>query len=194
MLRIAASRGFLELTQNVIRLSHGHSIPSLKISYKSVRPFFRNLAEKETKKETNKQIDQKQYPMYWGRGNNGYAARMFSDNTKDWLRGSDPMRHMTLSHHGLAILSLHSTGYHWLWLELTVPSELDPLSCWMHPGTPATDSLHTHTVTWQFRLMITAYTPTHRLHWLLHSTNQSTDKSINLINQWMNEWVIQSMN
>jgi len=83
VLRIAASRGFLELTQNVIRLSHGHSIPSLKISYKSVQPFFRNLAEKETKKETNKQIDQKQYPMYWGRGNNGYAARMFSDNTKD---------------------------------------------------------------------------------------------------------------
>jgi len=36
---IAASRGFSELTQNVIRSSHGQCTPSLKISCKSVQPF-----------------------------------------------------------------------------------------------------------------------------------------------------------
>jgi len=40
-----------ELTQNLIRSSHGHSTPSLKISCKSVQPFSRNVADKETKKE-----------------------------------------------------------------------------------------------------------------------------------------------
>jgi len=51
-----ASRGFSELTKNVIRSSHhGHSTPSLKISCKSVLPFCRNLADKETNKERNKQ-------------------------------------------------------------------------------------------------------------------------------------------
>jgi len=44
-----------ELTQNLIKSSHGHSTPSLKISCKSVQPFSRNVADKETKKETNKQ-------------------------------------------------------------------------------------------------------------------------------------------
>jgi len=39
-----------ELTQNVIRSSHGHSKPSLKISCKSVQPFSCNVADKETKK------------------------------------------------------------------------------------------------------------------------------------------------
>ena len=48
---IAASRGFSELTKNVIRSSHGQSAPSLKISCKSVQPFSRNLANKERKKE-----------------------------------------------------------------------------------------------------------------------------------------------
>jgi len=51
MLHITASRGFSELAKNVIRSSHGHSTPSLKISCKSVQPFSRNLANKETKKE-----------------------------------------------------------------------------------------------------------------------------------------------
>ena len=46
---IAASRGLPELTQNVIRSSHGHSTPSLKISHKSVQPFSRNVADKEIK-------------------------------------------------------------------------------------------------------------------------------------------------
>ena len=40
-----------ELTQNWIRSSHGHSTPSQKISCKSVQPFSRNVADKETKKE-----------------------------------------------------------------------------------------------------------------------------------------------
>jgi len=39
-----------ELTQNVIRSSHGHSTPSLKISCKSVQPFSRNVADKEINK------------------------------------------------------------------------------------------------------------------------------------------------
>jgi len=67
MLHIAASRGFSELTKNVIRSSHGHSAPSLKISRKSVQSFSRNLADKETnkqrKKQANKEIDTKQYPV-----------------------------------------------------------------------------------------------------------------------------------
>ena len=56
-----------ELTQNLIRSSHGHSTPSLKISYKSVQPFSRNVADKETKKERKKErkeeIAWKQYPV-----------------------------------------------------------------------------------------------------------------------------------
>jgi len=58
VLRIAASCSFMS--------SHSHSAPSLKISCKSVQPFSLNLANKETKKETNKQnkeIDRKQYPI-----------------------------------------------------------------------------------------------------------------------------------
>jgi len=47
LLRIAASCGFLELTRNVIRSSHGHSTPSLTISCKSVQRFARNVANKE---------------------------------------------------------------------------------------------------------------------------------------------------
>jgi len=54
MLRIAASHGVSEFTKNVIRSSHGHSAPSLKILCKSVQPFSRNLADKDTKKELNK--------------------------------------------------------------------------------------------------------------------------------------------
>jgi len=53
-----------ELTQNVIRSSHGHSTPSPKISRKSVQPFSRNVADKERKKspENNTQSP------YRGRG------------------------------------------------------------------------------------------------------------------------------
>jgi len=54
-----AHRGIARL----IRSSHGHSTPSLKISCKSVQSFSRNLANKETKKERNKEIDRKQYPV-----------------------------------------------------------------------------------------------------------------------------------
>jgi len=47
----------------------------LKISCKSVQPFSRNLANKETKKHTYKQTKKSIEnntlpPMYWGRGNN----------------------------------------------------------------------------------------------------------------------------
>jgi len=44
-----------ELTQNLIRSSHGHCTPSLKISCKSVQPFSRNVAVKEINKQTKKQ-------------------------------------------------------------------------------------------------------------------------------------------
>ena len=44
---LSASCGLTELTQNVIRLSHGHSTPSMNISCKSVQPFSRNVADKE---------------------------------------------------------------------------------------------------------------------------------------------------
>jgi len=45
-----------ELTQNLIRSSHGHSTPSLKILCKSVQPFSRNVADKETKKEIAQKV------------------------------------------------------------------------------------------------------------------------------------------
>jgi len=55
---------FLGIDQKCNQASHGHSTPSLKISCKSVQPFSRNLANKETKKErykqTKKEIDRKQ--------------------------------------------------------------------------------------------------------------------------------------
>jgi len=62
-----------ELTQNLIRSSHCHSTPSLKISCKSVQPFSRNLADKETNKETKKEGNRAKTiprPPYRGRGNN----------------------------------------------------------------------------------------------------------------------------
>jgi len=87
VLRIAASRGFSELTQNWIWSSHGYSAPSLKISCKSVQRFSLNLANTETNKERNKQtnkqhkdinkeIDRKQYsvPIYRERGNNAQLS------------------------------------------------------------------------------------------------------------------------
>jgi len=43
-----------ELTQNLIKSSYRHSTPSLKISCKSVQPFSRKVADKETKKEANR--------------------------------------------------------------------------------------------------------------------------------------------
>jgi len=64
---------FTELIQNWIRSSHGHSTPSLKISCKSVQPFSRNVADKETNKEANKQTkkssENKTPSSYRGRGN-----------------------------------------------------------------------------------------------------------------------------
>ena len=72
--RPIASRGLPELTQNVIRSSHGHSTPSLKISCKSIQPFSRKLADKETKKEikkeTKKSSENNTPSPYRGRGNN----------------------------------------------------------------------------------------------------------------------------
>jgi len=70
VLRIAVSRGFSELTRNVIRSSHGHSTPSLNILWKSVQPLSRNLADKETNKQTKKSIENNTpSPIMSGRGN-----------------------------------------------------------------------------------------------------------------------------
>ena len=54
-----AAEPFTQIDPKFNRSSHGHSTPSLKISCKSVQPFSRNVADKETKKE----IAQKQYPV-----------------------------------------------------------------------------------------------------------------------------------
>ena len=54
---IAASRGFSELIQNVIRSSHGQSTPSLKISCKSVQPFC--LDTKRHRQTTDRQTDRR---------------------------------------------------------------------------------------------------------------------------------------
>jgi len=70
-----ASRGFSELTQNWIGSSHGHSIPSLKISCKSVSCFLVILL---TKKQTKILIGNN--TPYWGWGNNNN-----NNNTKDNL-------------------------------------------------------------------------------------------------------------
>jgi len=75
-----AHRGIARLIgidKNVIRSSHGHSTPSVKVSCKSVQPFPRNLANKETK-ITNKQTKIQRNrlktisrpPIYRGHGSN----------------------------------------------------------------------------------------------------------------------------
>jgi len=43
VLHIAALRSFSELTKNVIRSSHGHPTPFLKISFKSLQPYAVNV-------------------------------------------------------------------------------------------------------------------------------------------------------
>jgi len=58
-----------ELTQNLVRSSHGHSTPSLKISCKSVQQFSRNVADKETNKERKKSRKNNTPSPYWGRVN-----------------------------------------------------------------------------------------------------------------------------
>ena len=76
--------------QNLIRSSHGHSTPSLKISCKSDQPFSRNVADKETKKERKKEIARKQYLVpYRGRGKNG-------ENKKAWERWTKSLDHNLL--------------------------------------------------------------------------------------------------
>ena len=71
VLRIAASRGFSELTRNWITSSHGHSAPSLKVSCKSVQSFSRNLANKETNKDAKIQRNRSKTmkTIYRGLGN-----------------------------------------------------------------------------------------------------------------------------
>jgi len=70
-----------ELTHNWIRSFHGYSTPSLKISCKSVQPFSRDVADKETNKQRNKarkterkkEVARKQYPVPLpGGGGNKY--------------------------------------------------------------------------------------------------------------------------
>jgi len=56
-----------ELNQNLIRSSHGHSTPSLKISCKSVQPFYHNVADKETNKETKKSPENNTPSPYRGK-------------------------------------------------------------------------------------------------------------------------------
>jgi len=55
VLRIAASRGFSEFTKKRNQVVPWSLHTSLKISCKSVQPFSRNLANKETNKERKKE-------------------------------------------------------------------------------------------------------------------------------------------
>ena len=71
-----------ELTQNWIRSSHGHSTTSLKISCKLVQPFSRNVADKETNKETKKEIEQKQNPVPHTGG--GVIMRKYLHSCGQW--------------------------------------------------------------------------------------------------------------
>jgi len=65
-----------ELAQNLIRSSHGHSTPSLKISCKSVQPFSRNVADKETNKQRKKSPENNTPSPYRGRGNYVFFAHV----------------------------------------------------------------------------------------------------------------------
>ena len=64
-----------ELTQNLIGSSHIHSTPSLKMSCKSVQPFSRNVADKETKKERKKSPESNTPSPYRRRGNKDESMR-----------------------------------------------------------------------------------------------------------------------
>ena len=68
-----------ELTQNVIRSSHGHFTPSLKISCKLVQPFSRNVADKETKKSPENNTPS----PYRGRGKNTWCAALNLNGTTE---------------------------------------------------------------------------------------------------------------
>ena len=52
--------------------------PSLKISCKSVQPFSRNVADKETKKERKKSPENNTPSPYRGRGNNIYRFQLIT--------------------------------------------------------------------------------------------------------------------
>ena len=83
---IVASCGLPELTQNVTRSSHGHSTPSLKISCKSVQPFSRNLADKETKKQRKSLNYNTLSPYREGEGNNKSSVNEYVLATNYRLR------------------------------------------------------------------------------------------------------------
>jgi len=76
----------LELTQNLIRLSHDHSTSSLKISCKSVQPFS-HVADKETKKERKKSPENNTPSPYRGRGR-VFAPRSY--NIGNLVQGEHP--------------------------------------------------------------------------------------------------------
>ena len=75
VLRIAASRGFSELTKNAIRSSHGHSTPSLKFHANRSSRFLVILLTKKQRKKEKRCLKRNRSkiprsPMYRGRGNN----------------------------------------------------------------------------------------------------------------------------
>jgi len=82
-----------EMTQNVIRSSHGHSTPSLKISCKSVQPFSRNVADKkkQTKKERKKQPNKQTNKSLENNSPSPYRVRgkiITLDNHEDYRHDS----------------------------------------------------------------------------------------------------------
>ena len=60
------------------KFNHGHSTTSLKISCKSVQPFSRNVADKETKKERKKSPENNTPSPYRGRGKNSFFTSLMA--------------------------------------------------------------------------------------------------------------------
>jgi len=118
VLRIAASRGFSELTQNRIKSSHGHCAPSLKISCKSVKPFCRKLADKETNKETMKQRNKETRKST---ENNTPSPFYYIGVSQSTLGGGEGARHFCPNVCMCEILTkCLSRSYSLIWLLLSV--------------------------------------------------------------------------
>ena len=115
---------FSDLTKNVIRSSHGHSAPSLKISCKSVQPFSRNLANKDTKKRRNRSKTIPRPPIYQGRGKNKIHWRFLNIPSQCCLYHNEPYLQCS-KHSSLASKQALSWLHHSLCTVFRLPPPLD---------------------------------------------------------------------
>ena len=90
---IAASRGFSELTQNVMWSFRGHSTASLKISCKSVqpfcqnKPFSRNVADKEISIEASRGFSElTQNVIRWSHGHSTLSLKFRTNRSSHFAR------------------------------------------------------------------------------------------------------------